>query len=69
MKEDAKILTADLLGMSPPVRAWHVIYQLFILREMDLLLVEPTMYVTEETTLEAATQSEAPEIASEVVTN
>ena len=42
MKEDSKILTADLSGYTPEVRAWFQLSQQRILRENGLLPPEPT---------------------------
>ena len=42
MKEDSKILTADLSAYTPEVRAWFKLSQQRILREMGVLPPEPT---------------------------
>ena len=67
MKEDAKMLSADLSGMSTVVRPWHVVKQQRILREMGIVPPETTTEAMAETTPEAMTET-TPEATEETST-
>ena len=58
MKEDSKILTADLSAYTPEVRAWFKLSQQRILREMGVLPPEPTPMDTTTTTAPMDTTGE-----------